>query len=104
MFRVGQQVICINDKNPLTDLPGFGGLVIGTTYTITSVGAPRGWYGPKEATYAVYVKEIHRPMAGFANVRFRPLVEVEKPTDIAIFRKILDEVNAGIHRDIKEDA
>jgi hypothetical protein len=85
MFYVGQKVVCINDCNgndSLAEDPIFGrgyamGLRKGEIYTIIS-------------TYRHFV-EVDRVKGGcgWDIVRFRPLVENKRATDISIFQRIL---------------
>lgn len=97
MFRVGQKVVCINDKTePNRDIPS--GLIFpkkGTTYTI------RGIYVAKTNETALLLEEIVNPYQtrdgqeiGFKSTRFRSLVEdglIEE-----LLSKIIDEVKEEI--------
>ena len=97
MFRVGQKVVCINDKTePNRDIPL--GLIFpkkGTTYTI------RGIYVTKTNETALLLEEIVNPYQtrdgqeiGFKSTRFRSLVEdglIEE-----LLSKIIDEVKEEI--------
>lgn len=87
-FRVGQKVVCVNDK------PMFGWLwtndkpEIGTVYTVARVIAGR--YGSYQSLLLV---EICNDDLGYRAERFRPVVE--RKTDISIFTKMLTGTKIG---------
>ena len=97
MFRVGQKVVCIDDKaEPNRDIPQ--GLIFpkkGTTYTIRAI------YVAKTNETALLLEEIVNPYQtrdgqeiGFKSNRFRSLVEdglIEE-----LLSKIIDEVKEEI--------
>lgn len=82
MFRVGQKVVCVDDSPRFTQTCA---VKVGRIYTITGIY--------KEGL-GVQVAEIKPTCArlGFFADRFRPVQE--RPTSIAVFRAILDDVNA----------
>jgi hypothetical protein len=97
MFRVGQQVVCVNDKaEPNRALPP--GLIYpkkGTTYTI------RGIYVAKNTETALLLEEIVNPFQtrdgqeiGFKSNRFRSLVEDGMIEEL--LSRIIDEVKEEI--------
>jgi hypothetical protein len=97
MFRIGQKVVCVNDKAiPNRNIPS--GLIFpkrGTTYTI------RALYIAKNDETALLLEEIVNPYQtrdgqeiGFSSSRFRSLVEdgiIEE-----LLSKIIDEVKEEI--------
>jgi hypothetical protein len=97
MFRVGQQVVCVNDKaEPNRNLPP--GLIFpkkGTTYTIRAI------YIAQNSDTGLLLEEIVNPFKtrdgqeiGFSSSRFRSLVEdglIEE-----LLSKIIDEVKEEI--------
>lgn len=100
-FYVGQKVVCVDDSvhpewnvNPDFRYCGdLDGLKRGLIYTIRRVG-----YDKIDGDPVIWLQEIIRtewPLAGesgFHQLRFRPLTETEKQTDISVFREILDRV------------
>lgn len=92
-FRVGQKVVCVDDKpwrGPMTgDAVEWPTKIIqrGSVYTIreSSVSHPRS---PVPCVRLVEARWNDSYDAPFAAVRFRPVVE--RKTDISIFQKMLD--------------
>lgn len=91
MFRIGQKVVCVDDKeaHPSTILSGGSptGLVKGQIYTVTKTGIehPLDLTG----TPCITLAEMPSPW-GYRQTRFRPLVE--KKTDISVFKALLNPV------------
>ena len=97
MFRIGQQVVCVNDKaEPNRALPP--GLIYpkkGTTYTIRAI------YVARTDETALLLEEIVNPYQtrdgqeiGFKSTRFRSLVEDGLIEDL--LSRIIDEVKEEI--------
>lgn len=96
MFRVGQKVVCVEDKPMLVDIFPYRAavgvnLIKGNVYTI------RGVVFDLKGTLCVYLVEARSPLPPLSNgmerpyfaTRFRPLVE--RKTDISIFKKMLNK-------------
>lgn len=92
MFRVGQKVVCVDDK-PWMGVPWKEGgqPVVGEIYTITGIVID------DDSDEILHLAEIKRgPVArrswgalvGYGAHRFRPAVD--RPTDIAIFKALLN--------------
>jgi hypothetical protein len=97
MFRVGQQVVCVNDKaEPNRALPP--GLIYpkkGTTYTIRAI------YVAQDGDTALLLEELVNPFKtrdgqeiGFRSDRFRSLVEDGMIEEL--LSRIIDEVKEEI--------
>jgi hypothetical protein len=97
MFRIGQQVVCVNDKaDPNRALPP--GLIYpkkGTTYTIRAI------YIAHDNDTALLLEEIVNPFKtrdgqeiGFRSNRFRSLVEDGMIEEL--LSRIIDEVKEEI--------
>jgi hypothetical protein len=97
MFRVGQQVVCVNDKaEPNRNLPS--GLIFpkkGTTYTIRAI------YIAQNDDVGLLLEEIVNPFVtrdgreiGFSSSRFRSLVEDGMIEEL--LSRIIDEVKEEI--------
>lgn len=95
IFRIGQKVVCVNDKN--SNLYGKQELVAGAIYTVRWVGEyyhPRHGIKPsvrvagivRDATDQGFPEHSDVP---FGAHRFRPLDE--RKTDISIFQRMLDD-------------
>lgn len=107
-FRVGQRVVCVNDGAvrgiPYTGGPWDKGEEIrnGEVYTVTRVyvfaGHPSLWL--KEVCRSKASRRWCGEDVGYLASRFRPLVEKKTDAGMAILKTILDEVNAGKHREI----
>ena len=88
-FRIGQRVVCVDDSNCMDD-PDAGvraSIVAGQIYTIA-------WAGEHTGSYCVRLVGIkrqnpHWPDWPFSALRFRPVQERKRETDISIFLKIL---------------
>lgn len=87
MFRVGQKVVCIDDREPIIlpgYLPGMDGLTRGRIYTVRRAGLCSEYDGRP----AICLYEINRLFdSPYWAHRFRPIVE--RKTSIAIFTAIL---------------
>lgn len=93
-FHVGQKVVCVD---PDWHDPHPNGwpcpLVMGATYTITSLSEASGPYRGSKDHFCLHLAEVRNPHGGsnddvgFADARFRPLVT--KQTDISIFTAML---------------
>jgi hypothetical protein len=92
-FRIGQKVVCIDDKPSIVQ-GSLGLLKAGQVYTIRWLGdymCP----GTNEIQPHIRVEEIHRPCGDdtenidtpYKARRFRPIVE--RKTNISIFKKML---------------
>lgn len=97
MFRIGQKVVCVNDKpEPNRNLPL--GLIFpkkGTTYTIRAI------YIAQNNDVGLLLEEIINPFKthdgqeiGFSSSRFRSLVEDGMIEEL--LSKIIDEVKEEI--------
>lgn len=102
-FHVGQDVICVNDQIINTNVPRFSeaghdrlsGLKKGQKYKIR-------WEGVCNGEYAVKLQEIQADVrlgvvggkvvldCPFKAIRFKPLEEEKKTTDISDFLKLLN--------------
>lgn len=103
-FRVGQKVVCVDASAYLyswhsaTDIPR-----VGTIYTIREIGIDHlGGPGLKLEGMRCVVRWGFDSYgdAFYKASRFRPLVEKKTDAGMAILKSILDEVNAGKHREI----
>ncbi len=95
------KVVCINAQNNpgrrwLGDPPMEGAIYTVIGEANTAQGHP--------GFLLAEIKNNNYGSKVYAACRFRPVKEDKKPTDIAIFRKICDDVNNGVVREIKEDA
>jgi len=85
MFRIGQKVVCIDNKvRPVTTYPEIlKNLKVNGIYHITKI--THGGLG-------VHIAEIKSPeKTSFFSDRFRPVVE--RKTDISTFEKLLNTKN-----------
>jgi hypothetical protein len=90
-FRVGQKVVCVDDKPRPGANPRMDGLSKGQVYTVQRIGIDNFWAEP-----VLWLVEIRRELqpgfqrfgeVGYDPRRFRPVVE--KKTDISIFEAML---------------
>lgn len=88
-FRIGQKVVCVDDKPRYYETCS---LVEGNVYTV--LGA-RVFSPTCVAIWVAEAKSISRN--GFYADRFRPVVERRTDTGMAILTKILDDVKSPAH-------
>lgn len=93
MFRVGQKVVCVDDRE--SNLLGYWNgleLVKGRIYTISQTGLAHH-LDPQQLP-CVHVAEIDRESPFWAH-RFRPVAN--RKTDISIFTAMLDRSKRRIN-------
>lgn len=103
-FRVGQKVVCVDAKARYGTKLFATPILEGEIYTIAGFQESVWVHG----TICVLLVEAKnsRPHSfggrdiGYQADRFRPLVEKKTDAGMAILKTILDEVNAGKHREI----
>jgi hypothetical protein len=97
MFKVGQKVVCV-DINGAGRYPGYTYPELKTVYTVRELfNCPR--HGHLCMLLVEIINEARAGLEpGFGAHRFRPVVD--RTTDISIFNRILDDVNAGRVREI----
>ena len=84
MFRVGQKVVCINNKGLRYSIPNEPRVLEGAIYTVSAVDVRFGL--PVIRTEETW-HDDRNPFSWLYARRFRPLVETK--TDISIFQKML---------------
>lgn len=105
-FRVGQKVVCVNDKRCVSIKRGgwFArfrsflrldhNLNRDHVYRVTHVCVLRADCGADMEMIRVdKARNFEAPEIGFPSFQFRPLIERETKTDISIFTTILDREN-----------
>jgi hypothetical protein len=90
--KVGMKVVCINsDPSVFSHLPHNGTgdfhLAKGSTYTIRWVGEANGLQTVKLSELPDRTSDF-----GYALSRFRPLVTKTQSEDVAMFKRIADQV------------
>lgn len=88
-FRVGQRVVCVDDKD--------SELVLGRVYTIVNILYHRcRWRGRTGDWAAVQLHEARAefPFFGFCSERFKPIEE--RKTDISVFTAMLTGVSETV--------
>lgn len=95
MFKVGDEVVCVNDDAPRQMPPNV--VVKGNTYTITAmeirprVLARHGPYVMMKPEWYVFLREVPSPAGvGFYAFRFRKVEKKARETDISVFKEIAD--------------
>jgi hypothetical protein len=98
MFHVGQKVVCVSDDWHLNgERHTFRGLpIVGDVFTIRAIVLNEFQGGVSGLRFAELVLSQHSRFDGngegaFIATHFRPVTE--KPTDISIFTRILDDVS-----------
>jgi hypothetical protein len=85
MFRVGQKVVCVDDRSNLWTAPWIKrGRIYEIAGFTAGTGDPLGLF--PDSGSDVLLVGIHKP-GGFAAARFRPVVE--RKTDIGFAHEIL---------------
>jgi hypothetical protein len=84
-FRVGQKVVCMDDKPELGKRWTYKKPHLGRTYQVTAC------YVDDDSDEVVRLRGMRRaPHPGYLASRFRPVVELGTETGMAILRNLLE--------------
>jgi hypothetical protein len=89
-FRAGDRVVCV-DSTPNPRCPVMP-LIRGRIYIIRAIDRTRGWQAPGWGVHLEGIWVIHpngRSEWAMHPRRFRPILE--RPTNIDVFKKLLDK-------------